>query len=80
MIICATDGNTYHSECHMRIAACHQQKFIVVAFRGSCDSCASITCPDGQQCENGQCSCPMTCPDTNLNNDQKVCFIYKKNY
>uniref|UniRef100_A0A915PPS5 Agrin n=1 Tax=Setaria digitata TaxID=48799 RepID=A0A915PPS5_9BILA len=62
-MICATDGITYPSECHMRLAACQQQKFIVVAFRGSCDSCLNIVCPEGQQCENGICSCPSSCPD-----------------
>ncbi|VDO58328.1 unnamed protein product [Onchocerca flexuosa] len=62
--ICATDGITYRSECHMRLAACQQQKFIVIAFRGSCDSCSNVACLDGQQCEDGICSCPSSCPDS----------------
>lgn len=53
-MICATNGNTYLSECHMRQAACQQQKFIVVAFRGSCDGCLS---------NDGICSCPKNCTD-----------------
>ncbi|VBB29084.1 unnamed protein product [Acanthocheilonema viteae] len=65
--ICATDGNTYRSECHMRQAACQQQKFIVIAFRGSCDSCSSTICLDEQQCEDGICSCPSNCPDVTEN-------------
>ncbi|VDK73629.1 unnamed protein product [Litomosoides sigmodontis] len=62
--ICATDGITYRSECHMRQAACQQQKFIVVAFRDSCDSCSNTVCPEGQRCEDGICSCPNSCPNT----------------
>ncbi|KAM3719107.1 Agrin [Dirofilaria immitis] len=65
--ICATDGITYLSECHMRLAACQQQKFIVIAFRGFCDSCSSVVCLDGQQCEDGICSCPNNCPDATEN-------------
>uniref|UniRef100_A0A915BCP3 Agrin n=1 Tax=Parascaris univalens TaxID=6257 RepID=A0A915BCP3_PARUN len=61
-LICATDGFTYPSECHMRLAACQQQRFVVVAFRGSCDSCSKVICPYGQQCEDGLCSCPSNCP------------------
>ncbi|VDM51265.1 unnamed protein product, partial [Toxocara canis] len=61
-VICATDGVTYFSECHMRLAACQQQKFVVIAFRGSCDSCSKVVCPYGQQCEDGLCSCPSDCP------------------
>uniref|UniRef100_A0A1I8EK75 Agrin n=1 Tax=Wuchereria bancrofti TaxID=6293 RepID=A0A1I8EK75_WUCBA len=66
-IVCATDGVTYLSECHMRQAACQQQKFIVIAFRGPCDSCSNIACLDEQQCEESICSCPSSCPNTTEN-------------
>ncbi|VDN02225.1 unnamed protein product [Thelazia callipaeda] len=70
-MVCATDGITYQSECQMRIAACQQQKFIVVAFHGSCDSCSNVICPSGQKCQDGICSCSDTCP--NANNNSQVC-------
>ncbi|EJD76276.1 laminin subunit gamma-1 [Loa loa] len=66
-MICATDGITYPSECHMRQAACQQQKFVMIAFRGSCDSCSNGPCLDGQQCEDGICSCPSSCPNATEN-------------
>lgn len=62
--VCATDGITYESECHMRKAACEQQKFVMVSFKGSCDSCSNVVCPYGQKCEDGSCSCPTSCPDS----------------
>nr|CDP92328.1 Bm4004, isoform j [Brugia malayi] len=66
-IVCATDGVTYRSECHMRQAACQQQKFIVIAFRGPCDSCSNIACLDEQQCDESICSCPSSCPNATEN-------------
>jgi agrin len=34
--VCGTDGQTYASECYMKIAACKKQQFIVVANKGDC--------------------------------------------
>lgn len=34
--VCGTDGQTYPSECHMKIAACKKQQYIVVANKGDC--------------------------------------------
>src|SRR5579863_1650349 len=34
--VCGTDGLVYSTLCDLKKAACHQQKFIVVASRGFC--------------------------------------------
>ena len=34
--VCGTDGKTYPTECHMKIAACKKQQYIVVANKGEC--------------------------------------------
>ena len=34
--MCGTDGVTYANECDLRMAACRQQKFVVVASKGHC--------------------------------------------
>ena len=34
--VCGTDGQTYPSECHMKIAACKKYQYIVVANKGDC--------------------------------------------
>ncbi|TMS35812.1 hypothetical protein L596_003127 [Steinernema carpocapsae] len=62
--VCATDGVTYPSECHMQLASCVSQKFKMVAFYGSCDSCANVQCGYGQHCVNGVCSCSESCDET----------------
>lgn len=77
-VICATDGVTYPSECHMRLAACQQQRFVVVAFHGSCDSCSKVICPYGQQCEDGLCSCPSNCPQVSSHDAVRLKSFYLK--
>uniref|UniRef100_A0A671K5K9 Kazal-like domain-containing protein n=1 Tax=Sinocyclocheilus anshuiensis TaxID=1608454 RepID=A0A671K5K9_9TELE len=34
--VCASDGNTYHSECFLRQTACEQQTAITVITEGHC--------------------------------------------
>ncbi|KAK0395945.1 hypothetical protein QR680_001503 [Steinernema hermaphroditum] len=76
--VCATDGVTYKSECHMQRASCLSQKFKMIAFYGSCgrrhlhftlvyvnaDSCSNVRCGYGQHCINGVCSCAEHCEET----------------
>ncbi|KAJ1352957.1 Kazal-type serine protease inhibitor domain [Parelaphostrongylus tenuis] len=59
--VCGTDGVTYSSECHLKMSACQQTKFIVVAFEGKCDACTSIECGFGEECHRGNCVCSYQC-------------------
>jgi hypothetical protein len=40
--VCGTDGVTYANECHLRVAACAQKTFIVVASNGACGECVYL--------------------------------------
>ena len=40
--VCGTDGESYASECEMRISACNNQQFVVVANKGDCGKCEII--------------------------------------
>ncbi|EFP07680.1 CRE-AGR-1 protein [Caenorhabditis remanei] len=60
--VCGTDAVTYSSECHLRKSACHQKKFIVMAFEGKCDECLHVQCRYGEECRGGVCICSYNCP------------------
>ncbi|KAF7268359.1 hypothetical protein GWI33_018509 [Rhynchophorus ferrugineus] len=53
--VCAINGLTYKSTCHLREAACRAGKAIPVAYKGPCKenaTCDDIFCQDGQHCLN----------------------------
>lgn len=35
-VVCGTDGQNYESECHLEMAACQKNQYIVVANQGNC--------------------------------------------
>ncbi|XP_076065553.1 agrin-like isoform X2 [Oratosquilla oratoria] len=64
--ICGSDGHDYASECEMKRHACTNQKEIVIKYRGPCDPCGEVTCPDRQTCQldpmrRAVCRCSDTC-------------------
>nr|XP_018901101.1 PREDICTED: agrin-like isoform X3 [Bemisia tabaci] len=69
--VCGSDGNTYRSLCHLRLAACRTQRSIRVRYSGQCevaDPCQDFSCPFGAKCTRSKegnspvCLCPEHCP------------------
>ncbi|XP_066583097.1 follistatin-A [Prorops nasuta] len=51
--VCGSDGNTYKSACHLRLAACRAGRAIPIAYKGHCKQnadCTTIQCREGQTC------------------------------
>ncbi|XP_060806535.1 agrin-like [Amyelois transitella] len=51
--VCASDQNTYGSECKMRMHACQEgikEGELRVLYNGTCQSCADIVCQGGGDC------------------------------
>uniref|UniRef100_A0A671K142 Transmembrane protein with EGF-like and two follistatin-like domains 1a n=1 Tax=Sinocyclocheilus anshuiensis TaxID=1608454 RepID=A0A671K142_9TELE len=81
--VCASDGNTYHSECFLRQTACEQQTAITVITEGHCHAdlessglepsrfskCSS--CKFGAECDEDSegiwCVCNIDCSGYNMN-------------
>nr|XP_037866862.1 agrin isoform X2 [Bombyx mori] len=70
--VCATDHNTYGSECKMRMHACQEgikEGELRVLYNGSCQTCADVTCQGGGDCvvdiETGRptCQCNHNCTE-----------------
>ncbi|XP_045484151.1 agrin isoform X4 [Pieris rapae] len=71
--VCATDHNTYGSECKMRMHACQEgigEHQLKVLYNGTCLTCGDIVCLGGGDCEvdvlTGRpvCRCIHNCTDT----------------
>ncbi|XP_041975156.1 agrin-like isoform X2 [Aricia agestis] len=70
--VCATDLNTYGSECKMRMHACQaglQEGDVRVLYNGTCQTCADIVCLGGGDCEMDAdagrplCKCNHNCTE-----------------
>ncbi|KAG7310631.1 hypothetical protein JYU34_003427 [Plutella xylostella] len=61
--ICGSDNKTYSSICSLRDIACRERRHLFVKHMGTCESCASITCPTGTWCARGACACSNPCAD-----------------
>ncbi|XP_053610410.1 agrin-like isoform X5 [Plodia interpunctella] len=68
--VCASDHNTYGSECKMRMHACQEgikEGELRVLYNGTCQSCADIVCRGGGDCtmdaDTGRpvCRCNHNC-------------------
>ncbi|CAH2014046.1 unnamed protein product [Acanthoscelides obtectus] len=52
-VVCAVDGKTYPSACHLRSAACTAGRAIPIVYRGPCKAnatCSTIRCRPGERC------------------------------
>ncbi|XP_046963751.1 agrin-like isoform X2 [Vanessa cardui] len=78
--VCASDRNTYGSECKMRMHACQtslRDGDLRVLYNGTCQTCADMVCEGGGDCEvdadSGRpvCHCNHNC--TNTQESDVVC-------
>lgn len=73
--LCADDGNTFPSLCHLQKYSCELKKELKVKYFGKCDPCLGINCNPNQICivdENRQpiCTCDDNCNSTSF---QPIC-------
>ncbi|XP_013176798.1 PREDICTED: agrin-like isoform X2 [Papilio xuthus] len=78
--VCASDHNTYGSECKMRMHACQaniKEQDLQVLYNGTCQTCADILCQGGGDCvldtDTGRhvCRCNHNC--TEAQESEVVC-------
>ncbi|CAL4097374.1 unnamed protein product, partial [Meganyctiphanes norvegica] len=50
-VICAQDGREYPSTCHLTMESCKHQKPIRLKYKGHCDPCSTVVCPERQSCQ-----------------------------
>jgi len=86
--VCGVDGVTYQTYCHLRQAACQQNKAIPEAYHGKCKegaTCEDIRCEGGKKCvsEPGtvRCvSCDYNCTMLRVKEDSTVCATDNRTY
>nr|XP_026493693.1 agrin-like isoform X3 [Vanessa tameamea] len=85
--VCASDRNTYGSECKMRMHACQTSRSdgdLRVLYNGTCQTCADLICEGGGDCdvdaESGRpvCHCNHNC--TNTQESDVVCGTDDQTY
>ncbi|XP_063822042.1 agrin-like isoform X2 [Ostrinia nubilalis] len=59
--VCASDGQTYPSQCELDSTACREQSDLRLAYKGDCALCEGVQCSFGAHCSAGECICPTDC-------------------